>query len=167
MTTLRKSILEINRFTDTDSFLYRLKTSNVHADMIKNHDLYDFSNFPNDHSCFRGMSLSEVEELKTKNKKKLGKIKDELAGESMLEFVGLRSKMYCFRSGNSAVKKLKGIPSLIVKIELTFDHYKQCLQEQSEIVTQIKLFRSHSHHVTTKLQSKFPYPVLTTRDTLR
>ena len=72
----------------------------------------------------------------------------------MLEFVGLRAKMYAFLSEDSVVKKLKGIPSSIVKMWLTFEHYKQCLMEQSKTVTQMKLFRSNNHHVTTKLQSK-------------
>ena len=124
-------------FTDTDSFLYRLETKDVHADMIENKDLYDFSNFPDNHSCFQGMTSDEVLEIKNMNKKVLGKMKDEIAGGSMLDFVGLRAKMYAFLSEDSVVKKLKGIPSSIVKMWLTFEHYKQCLMEQSKTVTQI------------------------------
>ena len=35
-------------------------------------------------------------------------MKDELAGEPMLEFAGLKNEMYSFRSKNSEVMKLNG-----------------------------------------------------------
>ena len=72
----------------------------------------------------------------------------------LLEFVGLRSKMYSFCSEESEVKKLGGIPKFIVKNTLTFNDFKRSLLEQSESIAQMKLFRSNNHHVTTKLQTK-------------
>ena len=141
-------------FTDTDSFLYRLKTKNVYGDMVNHRELYDFSNFSRYHPCFLGMSLEEWKAIMYNNKCVLGKYKDELAGVLLLEFVGLRSKMYSFCSEESEVKKLGGIPKFIVKNTLTFDDFKGSLLEQSESVARMKVFRSNNHHVTTKLQTK-------------
>ena len=142
-------------FTDTDSFLYRLKTKDVYAEMIKYKDLYDFSNFSDQHKCFYGMSTQAIKNIKSMNKKVIGKMKDEMGGIPILEFVGLRSKMYSFRwSILDYVMKLKGIPTAIVKKELTFNSYKQSLYNQNETVTKMKLFRSNNHNVKTVLQSK-------------
>ena len=62
--------------------------------------------------------------------------------------------MYSFRSGDKEVKKLKGILESVVKNELTFNHYKECLQNQSETVSKMKLFRSTNHIVNTISTSK-------------
>ena len=80
-------------------------------------------------------------------------MKDEMGGIPILEFVGLRSKMYSFRwSLLDYTMKLKGIPTAIVQKELTFGKYKQSLLNQKETVTEMKLFRSNNHHVTTRLK---------------
>ena len=142
-------------FTDTDSSIYRLKTKGVYAEMIKYKDLYDFSNFPDQHQCFNGMSTQVIKNIKNMNKKVIGKMKDEMGGIPILEFIGLRSKMYSFRwSILDYIMKLKGIPTAIVEKELTFNSYKQSLYNQNETVTQMKLFRSNNHNVKTVLQSK-------------
>ena len=50
------------------------------------------------------------------NKKKVGLMKDECNGEIMLEFVGLRSKMYSVKVQNQKpIKKAKGVKSSVVK----------------------------------------------------
>lgn len=69
-------------FTDTDSLMYQIQTD-VYKDMQEDQDLFDTSEYPPEHFLF-----SEA------NKKKIGKFKDENAGEPVLEFVGLRAKMY-------------------------------------------------------------------------
>ena len=70
-------------FTDTDSFCYSITGfEDVYA-AIKNSDWFDFSNFPKDHPNFN-----------ESNKMIPGKFKDECPANEILEFVGLRSKMY-------------------------------------------------------------------------
>ena len=73
-----------------------------------------------------------------------------MGGIPILEFIGLRSKMYSFRwSILDYIMKLKGISTAIVEKELTFNSYKQSLHNQNETVTKMKLFRSNNHNVKT------------------
>ena len=69
-------------FTDTDSLLYEIKTPDIYAD-IRDNDKYDFSEYTFNHPNYD-----------PKNKKVIGKFKDELNGMSMEEFLGLRPKSY-------------------------------------------------------------------------
>ena len=67
-------------FTDTDSFCYWIPTeSNIYEDINGNHSLFDFSNYDPDHQNYDG-SNSLIP----------GKFKDEMGGQMILEFVGLR-----------------------------------------------------------------------------
>ena len=56
-------------FTDTDSFLYRLKTQNIYNDMLTDHEWYDFSNFKSTHQCFNHMTPQEIQHIQSKIKK--------------------------------------------------------------------------------------------------
>ena len=70
-------------YTDTDSLLVEIETDDVYKDIEKNKDLYDTSDYPKEHKLYSNI-----------NKKVLGKMKDECNGTPIVEFVGLRSKMY-------------------------------------------------------------------------
>ena len=73
-------------FTDTDSFTYEIKSEDVYQEFFKHKHLFDFSNYPNDSKNF-----DET------NKKVIGKMEDELEGEIIDEFVGLKSKMHSMK----------------------------------------------------------------------
>ena len=70
-------------FTDTDSLVYEIKDGNVYDWCFKDKHLFDFSGYPKDSIYFD-----------SSNKKVLGKMKDEINGSKIVEFVGLKSKMY-------------------------------------------------------------------------
>ena len=72
-------------FTDTDSLTYEIKTKDVYRDFWNDKDRFDNSDYPENSPYFN----------KT-NKKVIGKFKDEAAGVPVVEFVGLRSKMYSY-----------------------------------------------------------------------
>jgi len=118
--------------TDTDSFVLELpKRFNddlLHDEEFK--DLFDLSEFPESSPFFDA-----------KNKKIVGKFKDEMAGKesNIMKFVGLKPKMYCFELDNAKDKNTaKGVDREHSKT-LTFSVYKSILDTQK-----ISKFASHS-----------------------
>ena len=86
-------------FTDTDSFVYEIKTEDVYEDFYGDKNLFDFSDYPLNSKFFDPV-----------NKKVIGKMKDEFKGKIISEFVGLKSKMYSFISvDNKEVTKANGV----------------------------------------------------------
>ena len=73
-------------FSDTDSLTCEIKSENVHEEFFKWKDLFDFSNYSK-HSKF----------FHETNKKVIGKMKDEFGKVIVIEFVGLKSKMYSLK----------------------------------------------------------------------
>ena len=70
-------------YSDTDSFLYEIKTEDIYKDLREKFAKYmDFSNYKPNHPLF--------DESK---KKMIGYLKDEY-GEIVDEFIGLKSKLY-------------------------------------------------------------------------
>ena len=70
-------------FTDTDSFIYEIKSKDVYEEFFKYKHLFDFSEFQ---SHF----------FDPNNKRVIGKMKDEFKGILINKFIELKSKMYCF-----------------------------------------------------------------------
>ena len=61
---------------------------------VQNMYTIDLSEYKDNHRMFEGLSKEEIRHIKQKNKKVVGKFKDELKGNLLLEFVGLRAKAY-------------------------------------------------------------------------
>ena len=73
-------------YMDTDSFVIHIKTNNVCKDIAEDVETrFDTSNFELDRPLPKG-----------KNKKVIGLMKDELGGQIIKEFVGLRVKTYSY-----------------------------------------------------------------------
>ena len=83
---IKKKINAELLFTDTDSLTYEIKSKNVYEEFFKWKDLFDLSNYSKDSNFFDGT-----------NKKVIGKMKDELDGVIVIEFVGLKSKMHSMK----------------------------------------------------------------------
>lgn len=132
-------------YTDTDSFIYEIKTKCFYNDMKNNLDKYDTSDYPDDNR----FSIPRV------NKKIPGLFKDELNSKIITEFVGLRSKMYCVRSEKcDKMKKAKGVKTCVLKKQINFDDYVNCLKNQTTISKKQSTFRSKLHNVFTVEQNK-------------
>ena len=113
----------------------------------ENKKYFDFSYYPQTHPCF---DLS--------NKKVIGKFKDEANGNIILEFVGLRSKLYSILFFNDlieTIKKAKGIKNNIIKNNLCFDDYLSVFNHADSIkyVTQFSIMSKH-HKIFTMQQRK-------------
>ena len=108
-------------FTDTDSFCHWIPTeTNVYDDMYKDKEQFDFSNYADGDVHFND-----------DNNLVPGKMKDEMGGELILEFVGLRSKMYSILNYNGLNKKTaKGVISEVKKKQITHEDFKNSLFEE-------------------------------------
>ena len=80
-------------------------------------------------------------------------MKDELNGDSLLEFVGLRAKAYAYRKLSGAItseeKKLKGIQKCVVKKNVNFEQYCSSLFEKTTHMAATCSLRSHRHEIKT------------------
>ncbi|KAK3755996.1 hypothetical protein QZH41_003339 [Actinostola sp. cb2023] len=82
--------------------MMEIQTEDVYKDIKAKQDLYDTSDYPKDHFLYSA-----------KNKKVIGKMKDECAGTPVVEFVALRPKMYSELTTTGALKKANGVKNLI------------------------------------------------------
>jgi len=124
--------------TDTDSLKYVIETEDLYKDMKKEKERFDFSEYPEEHFCYD-----------ESNKKVLGKMKDELNGKVMTEFVGLRAKMYVQSTKDKVKKVAKGIKKSVIEKDVTVENYKQALFEGQNIYKKMKSFRSYKHQLYT------------------
>jgi hypothetical protein len=129
-------------FTDTDSLCYYIETEDVYGDMKGNKQLFDFSDY-------KGEGHRSQDNT---NKKVIGKFKDETEGIPIVEFVGLRSKMYSTLLENEKEKKTgKGIKKSALKKYISHQDYKRCLfgnfEDQRQLIS-FNNFRTFDHQIS-------------------
>jgi hypothetical protein len=123
-------------FSDTDSFCLKIKTT--HPDTVKQRlkPLMDFSNYHDSHPLHD-----------SSRKNQLFYFKDELKGDDMTQFVGLRAKCYAFQTKTTEELKLKGITKAY-RSQVNFESYLTCLREHAEISISQYQLRSRDHIIT-------------------
>ena len=134
-------------FTDTDSLLYLIHTDDFYKDISKDiKRKFDTSDYPKSHPS--GI-LTGV------NKKVIRMFKDEVAGRQITHFVGLRPKLYSFKVEEVGLtKKFKGVKKNVVKRELSFEDYVQCLFSGEKKMKSINSIRSENHDIYSKKVNK-------------
>ena len=132
---------------DTDSFVMDIKTDDFYKDINNDVDKwFDTSNY--DKNDNRPLEIG-------KNRKVIGKFKDELGGKIMTEFCALRAKAYAYKlDDDTEMKKAKGTKKCIVKREITFKNYVDALFNDKVIVRSQQRFRSDHHKVYTEEVNK-------------
>ena len=138
-------------YTDTDSLILHILTDDVYDDLQTHTHLYDFSNYPAEHSLFSPV-----------NHRVPGKFKDELAGKLMTEFVGIRSKAYSY-IGEKSGKRAKGVKKSVLKKSITHDHYKACLFDNDVVKRNITSLCSHKHRIFGETVTKIALSPLDTK----
>ena len=131
-------------FADTDSLMYQIQSDDFYEDISEDiEDKFDTSDYPTDH---KSGILTGV------NKKVIGMFKDEVAGQQITHFVGLRPKLYSFKIENNReyVRKCKGIKKNVVKKSLSFQQYVQCLFSGEKQMKSMKIIRSENHDIYSK-----------------
>ncbi|KAL4126927.1 hypothetical protein QTP88_011125 [Uroleucon formosanum] len=145
-------------YTDTDSLVYHIKTTNFYEDLAANHSLLermDTANLPRNHPCFVA-----------DRKKEPGYFSDEVDGNIITEFCALRAKSYAFhmyskdddRVGGVKIKA-KGIRQHVVKNHMTLEDHKKCLFGQAgvEAYRDNISIRSYKHQLLTIKTKKLTY----------
>ena len=121
-------------FIDTDSLTYEIKSENIYEEFFKWKDLFDFSNYSKDSKFF-----DET------NKKVTGKMKDEFGGVIVVEFVGLKSKMYSMKKiDGKEYNTAKG-----VSIATEFNKFKDVLFNKKILRHKMRRIQSKKHKLGT------------------
>lgn len=129
-------------YTDTDSLLYLIYTDDFYEDMKKHIKYFDTSNFENDK-----YNIPKV------NEKIPGFFKDEMGGDIISEFVGLRAKLYCINSLSTSIKKAKGVKKSVTN-KLNIENYKRALRYNEQLRENMFIIRSKNHNVFTQKINK-------------
>ena len=121
-------------FTDTDSLIYEIKSENFYEEFFKWKYLFDFSNYSKDSKIF-----DET------NKKVIGRMKDEFGGVTVIEFTGLKSKMFSLKTiDGKECNAAKG-----VNIATEFDKFKDVLFNEKNTRHKIRRIQSEKHKLGT------------------
>ena len=133
--------------TDTDSLMYEIQTEDFYKDIkedVKNR--FDTSGYPPNHPSGIPSGF---------NKKVLGMFKDEVNGDIIDEFIGLRAKLYSYKMfyGEES-KKCKGVKKSVVKKSITHEDYKRCLTDQKPQLRKMNVIRSYKHDIFTEEVNK-------------
>ena len=112
-------------FSDTDSICFEVKTNDLYEDMKNNKDLYDFSGYPKTHFYM----MKQI-------KKRVGVMKDETKSYPIQEFIGLRPKLYSFKTYVKNEKKekntSKGVKKCVASVDMIHEDYFKCFLVKPE-----------------------------------
>ena len=127
-------------YIDTDSLIMHIKTEDFYKDIAEEVEKrFDTSNYEFDRPLPTG-----------KNKKVIGLMKYELGGKIVTEFVALRPKTYSYLTDDCEEdKKAKGTKKCVIKRELKFNDYKNCLLNDKVVLKSQQRFKSERHDVYT------------------
>ena len=138
-------------YMDTDAYVYFIITNDMYEDLrtFDHKNEFDFSDYPKNHPNYDH----------DRNKKVLGKFKDEANGVVLSEIVSLISKLYSIKLyqeelENNVIKKAKGVKNLYLKKNIQFEHYKQCLFEGRIFTAKFNMIRSFNHQLYSITQVK-------------
>ena len=125
-------------YTDTDCFIIHILTEDFFEHISKDVELwYETSNY--DENDKRPLPIN-------KNKKVIGLFKEKVGGRIMKEFCALRPKAYSYlMDDDSKVKKSKGTKKCVIKRELMFKNYTDCLRNDKIMLKSQQRFKSDHH----------------------
>ena len=135
-------------FSDTDSFLFQVKSKNLELEKRKLKHIFDFSKYPKSHPLFDESKANQ-----------LFYFKDELKGKAAItHFIGLRPKCYsmkiselnCNKTNTPQEKKIcKGLKKSSIATQLTYADYEKCLKNATIIYKSFKTLKSKNHRIKT------------------
>ena len=133
-------------YMDTDSFIIYIETDDFFKDISNDVDKW-FDTSKYDKNDNRPLEIG-------KNKKIIGKFKDELNGKIITEFIALRAKTYAYTQLNEDKieehKKAKGTKKFVIKKHLNFELYKRALFNNETIRCAQQRIKSDHHKIYTQ-----------------
>ena len=82
-------------------------------------------------------------------------MKDEAGGKIIEGFIGLRAKLYSYKMfEGKEEKKCKGIKKSVIKKNISFDDYKECLFSKKPQMRKINVIRSHKNEFFSETVNK-------------
>ena len=133
-------------YMDTDSFRIQIETDDFFKDISNDVDKW-FDTSKYDKNDNRPLEIG-------KNKKIIGKFKDELNGKIITEFIALRAKTYAYTQLNEDKieehKKVKGTKKFVIKKHLNFELYKRALFNNETIRCAQQRIKSDHHKIYTQ-----------------
>ena len=132
-------------FSDTDSFLFKVKCDNLIDKLDSMKEMFDFSKYDETHPLYDNSRANH-----------LFYFKDEMKGRaSIKKFIGLRPKCYSMKVVNLSGKKqtekkiCKGLKKSSISKHLSFTDYENCLKHSM-------IIRKSFHSFKVKKSSNYP-----------
>ena len=146
-------------FSDTDSFLFKVKCDDLVDNLASLRHMFDFSKYDKDHPLYDDSRANH-----------LFFFKDELKGKAAItEFIGLRPKSYSMRIRNlknkqtDTKKVCKGLKRSCIEKRLSFEEYEKCLKTSSLIYKSFAHLKSKNHRISTTHQRKIALSAMDTK----
>ena len=106
------------------------------VDVYEDKEVFNLSNYPKESKFYHGV-----------NKKVIGKMKDEMSGKVISEFVGLKSKMYSLVTVDGQEKtKAKGLKK---KMGLKYNEFYDVLFDKKVVRHNMKRIQAKKHRLGT------------------
>ena len=139
-------------YTDTDSFIIHIITEDFFEDISNDvKKQFDTSNYDECNSVENDERPLPI----GKNKKIPGLFKDELGEKITIEAVPIRPKTYAYITDDSIKhEKAKGTKKCVIKREIIFENYKDCLLNNKNVYRSQQRFKSYNHDVYTEEVNK-------------
>ena len=84
--------------------------------------------------------------------------RNEAGGKQIIEFVGLRAKLYSYKMlDHSEDKKCKGVTKNVTKRSTQFDGYRECLFSRKKHHRKFNVIRSQCHEIYTEEINKIAF----------
>jgi hypothetical protein len=124
-------------FTDTDSLCYHIRKQNIYDIIKANSERFDLSSYPKTHEMYDDVNDKALEKFKL----------EEI--EQILEFIGLRAKLYTYtvEGSDENHNRCKGVKSSVVKNEIKLENYRNTLYSGVNFSVSQNNIRTYNHQL--------------------
>jgi hypothetical protein len=132
-------------YTDTDSLVYEIETEDLYRDI------------KSDSKFSKLLDTSNIDSrwgIPPKNKKMLGKMKDEYNGKVIRAFYGVGAKVYCLELEDEVIKKGSSVKTYVKRKYLSQYDYENCVLKDAAIKKKYFITTISDHNIKTTLTTR-------------